>query len=65
MEEIQTTPRTRDEIQVEYNQTALKVGDMTYRHAVMTQEIPQLHQKMLGLNQEMLKISQIELEATK
>ena len=49
-------PRTKEEIQKDYEAAALLLGDKSYRKAVLEKEIPDIQQRMYALNMERCKL---------
>ena len=50
-------PRTKEQIQQEYNNLAAQLGERQFKINVMKEEIIVFSQKMMGLNQEMMMIN--------
>ena len=56
-------PRQLDEIQKEYNEVALKAGQLQYQVFVHSEDLKATNQRLVALNQEAAKRLQLDKEA--
>lgn len=59
----ETKERTLEQVTAEHNNLCYRVGMLTYRIEVETQEVKQIYSKLFELNQEAAKINEITAKA--